>query len=424
MSTKPRILVTTGNGRIGARPAIWVGLTLGTLALAVALRGAPAVETPPTPRVMPVQVATLRAVDHYRQARIFTGQVVARRVSDLSFKREDLLVSIQVDEGQRVERGAVIARLETGHLEIRLKRLRARQDETRARLDEMIAGPRKEQIAAARAEVRALRAQLKLRQILRERRRKLVASDTIPQEDLDRAIHGADAMAAKLEGARSLLAELLAGTRKERIRAQRARLEQIGAQIADLEIDLRESTIRAPFSGSIARRWLDEGTVVAAGRKIVRLMELAALEARVGIPVEVAAGLKIGSEQQLMIGKRKVLGRLRALLPQLDARTRTVTAVLNLSGTGVLPGQIARLLVDRKVAANGYWVPTNALTQAGRGLWAVYLVVDGRVQRATIEVLHTESDRVLVRGTLRDGDRLILSGAHRIVQGQHVRQQR
>ena len=66
-----------------------------------------------------------------------------------------------------------------------------------------------------------------------------------------------------------------------------------------------------------------------------------------------------------------------------------------------------------------------------RGLWSAYVVTlpaspsaqgaGSRVARRDVEVLHTEGDRVLVRGMLQPGDRVIASGTHRIVPGQVVR---
>ena len=69
----------------------------------------------------------------------------------------------------------------------------------------------------------------------------------------------------------------------------------------------------------------------------------------------------------------------------------------------------------------GIWVPATALVRAPRGLWACYVVgEDGLVARREVSVVHTDGARVYVRGTLRSGERVIRSGAHRVVQGQHV----
>ena len=60
-----------------------------------------------------------------------------------------------------------------------------------------------------------------------------------------------------------------------------------------------------------------------------------------------------------------------------------------------------------------------------RGLWAAYVVEEdggGRpvVRRQDVEVLHTDGQRTLVRGTLIPGDRVITAGTHRVVPGQVV----
>ena len=130
----------------------------------------------------------------------------------------------------------------------------------------------------------------------------------------------------------------------------------------------------------------------------------------------------------------KVSGRshpavVSAVLPELDAATRTRTVVLQLaeSATGqVVPAQVARMEVVEATEIPGYWLPTNALTQGTRGLWSVYAVQrdeeqeGDKLDRRYVEVIHSESDRTFVRGTLQPGDRIVTSGSHRLVPGQPV----
>jgi hypothetical protein len=88
------------------------------------------------------------------------------------------------------------------------------------------------------------------------------------------------------------------------------------------------------------------------------------------------------------------------------------------------------LEVTQTIPTEGVWLPTAALVRGERGLWSCYLLGGTepelgedvyRVKQSFLEVLHTESDRVLVRGTLEPGDRAIAAGTHRIVPGQLVR---
>ena len=62
-----------------------------------------------------------------------------------------------------------------------------------------------------------------------------------------------------------------------------------------------------------------------------------------------------------------------------------------------------------------------ALTESDRGLWGVYVVNDqSRVERRLVEIIHTESERAYVRGTLENDDRIVRTGVQRIVPGQQV----
>ena len=236
--------------------------------------------------------------------------------------------------------------------------------------------------------------------------------------------------AARLAAAEEQLAELRAGTRKEQIAAQRARVAQLEAAIDRIDIDLAKSELRAPFDGAVARRRVDEGTVVSAGTPIVEVIEDGVLEARVGIPVEATEGIQLGRQYELAVGNRAIHATVTALLPQLDSRTRTVTVVLTVAQkdiAGLTPGRIVRLSQPETLSTPGYWLPLGALAKGERGLWSAYALLPTQrdneytVERRDVEVLYTEAERAYVRGVLSPGELVVADGVHRIVPGQRVR---
>ena len=88
--------------------------------------------------------------------------------------------------------------------------------------------------------------------------------------------------------------------------------------------------------------------------------------------------------------------------------------------------------IARERPAAGFWLPLTALTESSRGLWACFVVDalgDGRggsaathtLARRELEVLHTDGNRVYVRGTLQDGEQVVSEGLQRLVPGQRVR---
>lgn len=404
-------------------PLVLLPVFLGVRELA--LRSAP----DPTPEVQPLPVETmvLQAVDSYAVERTYTGEITARRRSDLGFERAGTVVAILVDDGDRVTAGTPIARLDTRDLGAQRQQLEAQKWQAMAQLEEFETGPRPEVIAAAQAAVADLRHQLELARLQQQRRTSLYQDGAISREELDAKKFSAAALESRLQQAQSQLDELLAGTRQEQISGQKAQVAQLEARIRAVDIALAKSVIKAPFSGTVSARTVDEGVVVAAGKSVLRLVEGGPLEARIGVPTSVAETLKTGSRQQLEVKGRRYRAKVTGQLPELDANSRTVTVVLNIAEPqGLTVSSTARLVVTETKPAQGVWLPTTAMVAGERGLWSAYVVTPTesgryRVSRRDIEVLHTEGDRVLVRGLVEPGDRIISRGTHRIVPDQWVK---
>lgn len=378
---------------------------------------------------IPVEVVELKPVDSFARKRTYTGKVEAARTSELSLERSGKLIEIKVDEGDPVKAGAVLARLDTRHLKIIRQKLQAERDAAQAKLAELLAGPRPQTIAAAEAAVRQLMAKLKNLQADHGRNEQLLQRNAISRSVFEASQYDVQQQQAQLDAAKSQLSELQEGTRKEQIDAQKAEVANLDAQLADNLIDLEDTELKAPFSGRISKRYADEGTVISPESPLLRLVEDQRLEAHIGVPVEMTPGLKRGAEQQVQLNGKTYQSTLKAVLPELDPVTRTREVVLALGEEAVqrlIPGQVIRLSMEESVEMQGFWLPLSALARGERGLWSAYAVVPGKVEgelileKRQIEVLHTEGDRVLVRGTLKSGDRMVVDGIHKLANNQRV----
>ncbi|MEM1310004.1 MAG: efflux RND transporter periplasmic adaptor subunit [Cyanobacteria bacterium P01_H01_bin.153] len=424
-SAKPRLKLWLGLGGIGLLAIVGMSVIQTQLAAQKPDRGAASAVNP-----LAVETLTVEAVDSYTVARAYTGEIAALRSSDLGFTRGGELMQVLVEEGDRVTAGEPLAQLDTQSLLAQRRQLEAQKTEAQARLLELERGARQEDIAAARAEVRDFENQLRLQQQQRSRREFLFAEGAISREQLDEFAFGAETLDARLDRAKSRLNELLNGTRPEQVAAQRAVVQQLEASIADLDIDLSKSTLKAPFAGIVSARQVDEGVVVGAGQSIVRLVEAAAPEARVGMPETAASRLQLGSLVTVNLGEQSFSATVKSVLPEVDPNTRTQIVVFQLEPAAIPqlnPGQTVRVELSETIATGGIWVPTQALTQDIRGLWSVLVVMPTesdtvqQVQPTSVEILHQESDRVLVQGTLQAGDRIVADGVHRLVPGQQVK---
>lgn len=377
-----------------------------------------------------VKTLTLEPVSSYRVQRSYTGEVKAARASELGFERGGKLVWLGVQAGDRVSPGTEIARLDTQNLVAQRQLLIAQKAQASAVLAELKNGPRQEVIASAQSNVADLQDQLSLEKIRETRREYLYEEGAIAKEQLDEIAFRQKALQDRIDSAQSQVSELQNGTRPEQVAAQQAVIQQIEAQIADLDITIAKSTILAPFGGTISERRLDEGTVVNSGQAIVRLVEGASPEVEIGIPATAMAQLQIGSGYSLEIAGQSYEATLTAIKPEVDAATRTQPAVFQLDGAAlqtVVPQQIARLALSQSIDAEGFWLPLEALVKGDRGLWATYAVVaegDGyKAERRDLEVLYQEGDRALVRGMVQSGDVVVATGVQRIVNGQMIQGQ-
>lgn len=395
-------------------------------------------EAPPAPRPVTVEIAPLVMQESLTVQRTFTGVVQARRTAELSFEGSGRVTEILVEEGQRVEAGEILARLDPAVLRASRAEVASRRERLQAQLEELEAGPRAEAVDAARAEVAALEEERALAVLQRDRREGLAERGTIGVEQLDAARAAVDTTDARLRAARARLAELENGSRPERIAAQRGALGELDAGLDAIDVQIDKTVMRAPFAGTISARLVDEGAVVSLQMPAVafHLVESGALEVRTGLPPKIADALSSGDLVPVLRARGAELAvRSTRILPTVDAATRTVPAIFRLDSAPVIgesaaevrDGDVATLEVNMKRSERGAWVPLAALSESTRGLWSLFRVVaaeDGKgplVERLELEVLHADGERAFVRGTVSGDEKIVVTGAHRLVPGQRVR---
>jgi len=173
-------------------------------------------------------------------------------------------------EGDALKPGQVI-------IELNAAELPAQRDRLAALLAEAEAGPRKQEIAATKAEWEALVAQLELARVERKRAEELYGEKTISQTERDRAVTNEQALEKNVTAAKSRYELLLAGTRPEQI-------AQAQAQLAELDTQLHEMRIVAPTNCILEALSVKVGDVLAPNQQVVTLLLTNHLWVRVFVP--------------------------------------------------------------------------------------------------------------------------------------------
>lgn len=189
------------------------------------------------------------------------GNVDIRQV-DLAFNAEGRIVEMKAEEGDTVEAGQVLARLDDDFYRHAVALAEGRRDAQQAALEKLEAGSRPEEIERARADAAALKAIHENAKAVYDRRKALVASGTVAQQAFDDARAALDEAEGKLKSIKETLALAIAGPRKEEIAQARAQLRAEEAMLDLARNRFSHTTLSAPGPGVVLTRVFEPGAVV------------------------------------------------------------------------------------------------------------------------------------------------------------------
>ncbi|MGO8758584.1 MAG: efflux RND transporter periplasmic adaptor subunit [Terracidiphilus sp.] len=202
-----------------------------------------------------------------------SGNIEAHE-SLVSFKVQGRIDELPIEEGQEVQEGALLARLEDADYRQRVRADEASVGVRQSDLALTLAGTREQEIKAAQQNMLDAKADLEEKQIDADRAQKLFAKDEATAQERDLAVTAVKRAQAAFEAAQQRYNEAVEGSRKEDIAIAQANLKQARTNLGLSQVDLGYTVLRAPFSGVITVREAELGEVVAPGTPIVTLADL------------------------------------------------------------------------------------------------------------------------------------------------------
>lgn len=219
--------------------------------------------------------------------------------AQLGFPATGRIELVAAREGDRVEAGQELARLDGSELRARREEAEARVASLRAQLLELERGSRSEEIGQAKASVDAARQKLADAERDLERTKKLYDGGAVAREALDKAELGRELAGSALDQAKEQLALVEAGPRQETIAAQRALLAQAQASVRAIEATLQNLTVTAPFEGLVTVRHREPGETVPAGSPVLTLMNPRDRWVRIYVREDRIAAVRVGARAEI-----------------------------------------------------------------------------------------------------------------------------
>lgn len=338
-----------------------------------------------------VTVGEVKAESLVRR-RAVTGEIRSRLISELASQVEGLLVELDVEEGDVVEEGEVIARLDASRAEIAVTRAKADVEYAKA-----VISQRREELDNAQRDLGRI-------------------------EQLDQL---GSAGVSQLDEAQTLVA-----SRKALFAQAEAELATAEGDLALAERELDDMTIEAPFAGRVIDKSSEIGQWIGRGDTMVTIVSLDKLEARIDIPEDTYPAV---SEAQKAKGKielrlpalglgsgQEIYGEVVSILPGADSLSRLfpVRIAVDNANNNLRPGMSLTAYVPTGVQGDYITVHKDAIVRTPTGE-VVYFSNDGVSAIAPIERLFAVGNRVAVRSpVLQAGMTVVTSGNERMFPGQ------
>ena len=333
--------------------------------------------------VRPVKMMTLTSSGDISKLK-FPGRVRAAQRVDMAFQVSGPLIKLPIKEGEQVKKGALLAQIDPKDFQTRLRKAEGR---------------------LARANAMIERAQSDYDRILR-----------IRKED---------------PGATS---QAMVDQKRAALDSRKADIKSLEAAVDGAKDQLSYTTLRAPFSGVIAKRYVDNFQEVRAKQSIASLQDITHIEILIDLPENVVATIKresasVFAEFAAVPGKQYELEK-KEFATEADPKTQTFRVVLTMEapeGVNILPGMTASVVAQAQLGEGGgeqYVIPAIAVfaDEAGNSnLWVVDPDTMTVHKRKVTTGNLTGKDSIRISEGLIPGEKIATTGVAQLREGMQVR---
>ncbi len=375
-------------------------LALGALAFLAAFAWLVATRGP----LAPVGVETAEVVRANLSPEVYgIGTVEAQHAYAVGPIQAGRVLSVQVDQGDRVQAGQLLAEMDP--IDLRQRAEAAASAVARARQSAL----------AAQAQVAEAESRARIAQANSARYQTLVSQKFVAQEMADSRRHEAAAAESALAAARANASA-----------AQR----EIGRAEAELQgVDRLRNSLKllSPIDGVVTAREAEPGATVVAGQAVLKLVDPARLWVRARLDQARAEGVVVGQPAQIALRSAPgsaLPGKVMRIELQSDAVTeeRIVNVAFDPVPAQLYLGELAEMSIRLPGARDVLSVPRAALVRQG-GQTGVWRIEDGRARFRPVQPGVQTAERVQIVSGLEAGDRVIAYSAKQLDEGVRVREQ-
>lgn len=337
-------------------------------------------------RVIGVSVARART-GSVRQEVEITGSLKPKEQVDVTSKITGRVEKINVEVGDYIRQGQILAELEDSELAQQVRRAEAAMQVVRATQQQ-----RKEELANAHADA--------------GRAKQLFEAGLISRQEYE----------AKATAFRVFEAQMALVAAQE---------EQASAELRELTIQRSQMKIVAPISGYVAQRFVDVGAVISPSTPVARVVNLSTMVVLANVPERDVSKLRVGNRAIVTVdafGKDEYTGRIARISPVLDVATRTALVEIEIpnQNSALRAEMFARVTLDLGALREAVLVPREALVYRGQQA-GVYVVEAKKPVFRTVDAGLSHGNEIEVVANLEPGTAVVNKGAAMLQEGDSIR---
>ncbi len=354
-----------------------------------------------------------------------SGEIVATESIVVATTKEGPITFCPWREGDSVRAGEKLIEIDRAIHRAEIEAAAASLAVARAKLADLKADTRPEEIQKAEADVRRWEATHAFYEKELARELRLLEHDAASQSSLEQWGEKLAIAEAELAAARESLGMLNAGPTQTEIAVQSAAVDEANARLNLAHAHLAECTIVAPFDGKITHVHVRPGDLATPRSPLLEMYAHESLVVRFAVPEAHGAAMRPGLRATVTLDalpNRTFSAEVIRVYPQLDSvmRTRTVEAKLT-EPADFVPHMFARLNIELQRAEDAVLLPAEAVITAPSGDHFVFVVDQGKAQRREVEIGFQQEGTVQAIRGVQLGQRVVVAGQAAIRDGQPVR---
>lgn len=385
--------------------------------------------------VRPVKTILLTS-PNTKLSRRHPGKVQAYQRVELAFKVQGTLIELPVKEGEDIKKGTLLARLDPRDYKTNLAKINSAIAQARAQLKGMKAGARREDVQVLQAEISAAKARFQEAKQQYDRYQDLWKKRVISKADYERQESAYNVAAAQLNTAQQNFNKGKAGARAEDIEAMNSNIMGLIAQQAEAQNALDDTYLKAPFTGVVAKKFVENFQNVQAKQPILIFQDVSRLDIAIDVPEQVLVNAKEPEFYQFIaifepVPNREFVLEVKEFSTEADPKTQTYRAVLTMQvpkKLRILPGMTATVIITEKEEAektstSSFQVPVSAVFADELDKQYVWIVEPNTmtVQKRPVTVGELTGESITISDGFKVGDRIVSAGVHFLQDGMKIR---